>query len=522
MSGPARTPALLAPLQEVAVEPLPLDRFDLLLAPAEQRALRRALDRAGDLLAGRTVWCVSSTAVGGGVAQLLRTTLGYVLGSGLSARWVVIGGTPAFFDVTKRVHHLLHGAPLGSDPLTDADRVTYESVLARNATALARVVRPGDVVVLHDPQTAGLATAARGAGARVVWRSHIGADRPNDRVAAAWRLLAPYLRDVDRFVFTVPAFAWPEAPSGGVSFVTPAIDPTATKNAHLTCDEIEAVLVAVGLVAGDRVAASYPRGDGTRGVVAPHDVMTHERPLRPDERYVLHISRWDPLKDPAGVMRAFARHVVPEEDVHLVLAGPEPANVADDPEAAAVLDGVLGAWRALAPAARERVHLARLSLDDLETNAAIVNALQRRASVVVKKSFAEGFGLGVTEAMWKARPIVATAVGGVRLQLRDADSAVLVGDPADEQAFGRAIVGLLRDRRFAYALGAAAHARARARFLEHDHLMAWCDVVRDVLRPAQRWTRSRNGAPVPRNPGRSTTVMPASSPGPATRSSSRT
>jgi trehalose synthase len=183
------------------------------------------------------------------------------------------------------------------------------------------------------------------------------------------------------------------------------------------------------------------------------------------------VSRGDALKDPIGVMRGFAADPSLGE-AHLMLAGPRPASVADDPEADAVLAEFLDAWRRLPSKHRSRVHIANLPTDDVEANAIIVNALQRRADVVVQKSLAEGFGLTVTEAMWKERPIVASAVGGIRDQIRDGVHGLLV-DPRDLTAFGNAVHGLLSDPRRAAQLGAAARQRVQTHWLPTHYLGAY-------------------------------------------------
>jgi trehalose synthase len=191
---------------------------------------------------------------------------------------------------------------------------------------------------------------------------------------------------------------------------------------------------------------------------------------------ITQVSRWDRLKDPLGVLRGFVEHVE-GDDVHLVLAGPEAKSVADDPEGAAALQEVQDAVAELDDEARKRVHLAPLPADDVEENAAIVNALQRRSQVVVQKSLAEGFGLTVAEAMWKARPVVASRVGGIQDQIEDGRSGVLVDDPRDLAAFGAAVRGLLDDESRAAELGRAARERVREEYLAPRHLEQYVTLI---------------------------------------------
>jgi trehalose synthase len=160
----------------------------------EWSAFESAMRRGREVLQGRTVWNVNSTAAGGGVAEMLRSLMAYARGAGFDARWVVVPGTPAFFQVTKRLHNLMHGEPGDGAGLDEAARAAYRGVNGRNAESLAASVRPGDVVVLHDPQTAGMVHALKRRGALVIWRSHIGTEQPNELVEAARRFLLPHAR----------------------------------------------------------------------------------------------------------------------------------------------------------------------------------------------------------------------------------------------------------------------------------------------------------------------------------------
>jgi len=194
---------------------------------------------------------------------------------------------------------------------------------------------------------------------------------------------------------------------------------------------------------------------------------------------VVQISRWDRLKDHVGVMQGVAA-LLGRTDLggaQLLLAGPTVHAVADDPEASAVLDALEGAWRRLPHAQRRRVHLASLPMADPEENAAIVNALQRHAAVVVQKSLHEGFGLTVTEAMWKGRPVVASAVGGIQDQIEDGVQGLLVHDPTDLAAFGEALSRVLENSGLAAQLGGNAHQRVREQYLGIRHLVEYADLL---------------------------------------------
>jgi len=204
--------------------------------------------------------------------------------------------------------------------------------------------------------------------------------------------------------------------------------------------------------------------------------------MRLDSPLIAQVSRWDRLKDPLGVLESFAEHVHGPDEPHLVLAGPDVFAVADDPEGAEVLEETEAAWRELPPRVRRRVHLALLPMDDADENAVIVNALQRRADVVVQKSLAEGFGLTVSEAMWKARPVVATDVGGIRDQIEDGVTGRLV-EPRDLRAFGEQVRALLDDPHEAERMGEAAQLRVRDLFLGPRHLGQYVELLDTVLNP---------------------------------------
>jgi trehalose synthase len=471
----------LPPLTQVPVAPLSTERFRELLGE-DYREVADGIRRAQDVFAGRVIWHINSTARGGGVAELLHSLLAYARGAGVDARWAVIEGSPDFFRITKRIHNHLHGSPGDGGSLGQAEREAYEATLSANAGDLANAVVPEDVVFLHDPQTAGLVPTMRAAGARVVWRCHVGLDLPNDLARGAWAFLRPYVEGADAYVFSRQEFAWEGLDPGRIWVVPPSIDAFSPKNQDLDDAVVGAILRAVGLSTEDtNTVPTFVRQDGTPGRVDRPAGLDEEEPLAPGFKVVTQISRWDRLKDPIGVLRSFVAHIE-DRDVHLLLAGPSVEAVADDPEGAEVLAEVTGQRSDLAAGVKERIHLAQLPMEDPEENAAIVNALQRRSDVVVQKSLAEGFGLTVAEAMWKARPVVASRTGGIRDQVVDGESGILIDDPADLVAFAGAVQGLLRDPAGARRLGEAAHERVREHFLGTRHLIQYLDLLDRLIR----------------------------------------
>jgi trehalose synthase len=176
--------------------------------PRDRRRYESALAEAALAMRGHTWWHVNSASDGGGVAELLHALLGYVAGAGIDTRWLVIDGEPAFFEITKRIHNRLHGAPGDGGPLGPDERARYDATLARELEALGGLVRPGDVVVLHDPQTVGLTRGLLARGAHVIWVCHVGVDAPNELARDAWRFLLDDARSAEACVFTRAAYVW--------------------------------------------------------------------------------------------------------------------------------------------------------------------------------------------------------------------------------------------------------------------------------------------------------------------------
>jgi len=451
------------------------ERADALALVAGANALER--------LQGRSVININSTAAGGGVAEMLHVLLGYVRGVGINARWLVIGGQPDFFDITKRLHNHLYGTAGDGGPLGPAEHEIYQATLVPERDDLSSHAREGDIVVIHDPQPAGLAEHAKRLGCHVVWRCHVGIDEQNEYSRVGWDFLRPYLEPfVDHYVFTDRRFPPDWVSPEQYTTIWPSIDPFAPKNQEMSPETVEAILTHVGLIAGRAGPTTFTNTDGSPGRVERMcDIMRTGPPAPPSVPMIVQVSRWDTMKDMVGVMHAFRDHVDSGRDANLVLAGPVVSAVADDPEGGQVLQDCWNEWRQLPHTVRSRVQLACLPMHDLEENAAIVNALQRHAAIVTQKSLAEGFGLTVAEAMLKGTPVVASAVGGIVDQVIDGETGKLIQDPTDLEEFGDALCEILDDDDLRRRLGEGARSRALETHLGDTHLERWLHVVNSVL-----------------------------------------
>ncbi|MDH7578075.1 MAG: glycosyltransferase [Bacillota bacterium] len=393
-----------------------LEDYYVFLEPGTRAALQNCRER----LQGASIQHVNSTAIGGGVAELLSSLAPLMRAAGLACAWSVMQAEEEFFRATKTFHNALHGQKLDFTPaLVHA----YQKGIQAN---LELVDPDVDFVVIHDLQPLGLVARRAESRARWIWYCHVDPTQADRRV---WRFLREYVDQFDLAIFHLPEYLRPDLHVTQHT-MAPGIDPLSQKNQELTPIEQEEILTRLGV-----------------------DV---DRPV------VLQVSRFDRLKDPLGVIDAFraARYGIPAQ---LVLAG---GSAADDPEAAQVLAEVQEA-----AGGDPDIKVFSLNPDsDLE-----INALQRTAAVVVQKSLREGFGLTVTEALWKARPVVGSAVGGIRHQIKHGRTGLLVHSIAETAT---AIRGLLRDPVLGRRLGEAGKEHVRKKFLLPVYLLNWLKLLR--------------------------------------------
>ena len=473
---------MMPAVHDVDVAPMDTERLAPFLRPDRAKEFRMLAETGRRRFGGRTVWNVSSTAAGGGVAEMLHRLVRYTKGAGVDSRWVVIDGSPEFFAITKRIHNRLHGETGDDGPLGEDERRVFQEVIADNAKPLLDQVRPEDVVLVHDPQPVGLLPLLRDRGVVAVWRCHVGTETTNECTDDAWAFLRPWVDTAAAAVFSRAEYVPDWIPETRARIIAPAIDPLSAKNAPLDDDAVLAILGRAGILdhSGDG-AVFLDSDDRERTADLEAQVRRVGGPLSPDVPVLLQVSRWDRLKDMAGVLRAFVDAALgAETGAHLLLVGPDVSGVTDDPEGKQVLDECVAMWEQLPSETRATASLVSLPMDDLDQNAAIVNALQRHAAVVAQKSLREGFGLTVAEAMWKGRPVVGSAVGGIQDQVRDGVDGLLIADPHDLGAFASAARTLLTDPPAAQRMGAAAHERVRDNFLADRDLAQWGTLLADL------------------------------------------
>jgi len=456
-------------------------RFEPVIGARRYRQLAETTESFAQLLGRRTIWNVNSTAVGGGVAEMLQALVGYTKSVPMPVNWTVISGDAPFFAITKRLHNQIHG-DLAGGPLNRDEEEHYASVVRHNAEEMIEIVRPGDIVVLHDPQTAALAAPLVEHGARVVWRCHIGVDWRNEATEAAWSFLHSHVAPAHQFIFSRPQYVPSWVPAEKTWIIPPSIDPFSPKNQRLDDATVRTILATIGVIdepVPERYA-TFTRYDGTTSAVTRRAEVTCETLPKIGDPVVVQVSRWDRLKDMDGVMHAFAEHVAPGSGGYLMLVGPAVTDVADDPEGAEVYRECVDQWHALPAAIRSRIVLVTLPLDDIEENAAMVNAIQRHASVISQKSIAEGFGLTVAEGMWKGKAVVGSAVGGILDQVPHG-TGILLPDPHNLEAFGSAVRRLLDDPDKTKRLGRAAHAHIREHYVGDVHLLRYAALFETLM-----------------------------------------
>ncbi|WP_017177522.1 glycosyltransferase [Actinomyces timonensis] len=481
-------------MRTIDVAPLPLSELESHLDEVAAHRLRDGVAAAQALLEGRVLWTVTPTdQAGAGPVETVAPLVGYARGLGVDARWLCLDAPAEFAALSGRLHSWIHGDIGDRGRLGDKERDLYEHTLASNAENVAGDIREGDIVILHDPATAGLARALKAAGAVVIWRCHAGADLATaspegvEDAQRAWAFLDRYLEDADYVIVSCEEYRPPFTEPEGCAVIPPSINPDSPKNRVLDMDEAWSIARLAGIFDGAPPFDAFPfiRGDGRTAALrataaegCQGGVMRVGGPVPLGARTITQVSRWDRLKGMKELAIAFAENLgALPEDAHLLLVGPCPE---ENTTAARVLDEVVDAVELLPAAARSRIHVAAVPAQDREINALVVNAAQRVSSVVTQRSIVEAFGLTVAEAMWKKAPVVASGVGGIRTQVTDGVDGVLV-DPHDGAAWAQAVADLLLFPERAAEMGATAHESVRRSFLPDRHLLEVLDALAAAL-----------------------------------------
>jgi trehalose synthase len=468
------------------------------LAPSVHELCEEAR-RVVPRLQGRKVWMVNSTSRGGGVAEMLPTMIALLRDLGIETDWVTIESRmSSFFDLTKRIHNMIHGE---GDPQLPADsREIYEEVNRSNAESLGRLMKPGDILVVHDPQPMPLAAFLRPHhDIKAIWRCHIGLDQDNAATRAAWEFLARYGDAYDHAVFSAPEYI-PYFLAGRSTLIHPAINPLSEKNQELHLHKLVGILANAALITNPGPLVRPPlddpvkrlQGDGRyRPASMWEDIGLLTRPI------ITQVSRWDRLKGFKPLLDAFVRMKGSMFESHrsqsweerrrmdlvrLVLAGPDPASIQDDPEGKEMLEELHTAYLELDPALQDDVAVITLPMSSVRHNALIVNALQRASTIVVQNSLREGFGLTVTEAMWKRVPILSNSRAcGPRQQVRDGLDGRLISDPEDPEELAEAMRMMLADAGRRDAWGRSAQRHTHQRFLVFSQLAEWIRLLSTLV-----------------------------------------
>lgn len=445
-------------------------------------------------LRGRKVWMVNSTANGGGVAEMLPQLVTILCELGLPTEWVVMGSDdPEFFVLTKRLHNMIHGQ--GNGELTAKDRALYDAVSRENASDLKGRIAPEDIVVIHDPQPLGMgALLKQELDIPMIFRCHIGLDEDLPAARSAWEFLKPFASAYDYAVFSAPEYI-PDFLAGRSGIIHPALDPLSYKNRDLSPQQLTGILCNARLLPTDHpvVPLAFPqcakrlRPDGS---FTPADsgggIGLLFRPI------VSQVSRWDRLKGFKPLLDAFVtlkslrprnsdgfseRHRHRLGIVRLVMAGPDPEAVADDPEGQEVLAELIDAYRGLPGSLQDDIALISLPMGSRRDNALMVNALQRCSTAIVQNSLREGFGLTVTEGMWKGLGMIGSRACGIRQQIRHGIEGRLVEDPEDSDQLAEALNEMLEDVPARNRMSQNARRRVYQDFLIFTQVRRWLEVL---------------------------------------------
>ncbi len=410
-------------------------------APVAGESVIADIERLARPLQGARVLHISSTAFGGGVAEMLHTLIPLMRSAGLDADWAIINGNDEFFTVTKSMHNALQGMDL---ELTNAMRAAYLHANVDNAVYFEGDY---DFIIVHDPQPAPLRTLRRADGGKWIWRCHIDLTAANQTY---WSFLRPFIEAYDAAIFTMPAYVKNDLHVRKLAFIPPAIDPLSPKNAPM----------------GDQPAAQ---------IVSMYGVDA-SRPL------LVQVSRFDPWKDPLGVIDVYRAVRAEFPGAQLALIG---SMAHDDPEG-------MEYYQRTKEYAEDDPNIHLLSNLDGVGNIE-VNAFQQAASVVMQKSLREGFGLTIAEGLWKGKPVIGGNVGGIPLQIEDGVTGYLVESVEEAST---AALAIMRDRDKARRMGEIGREVVREKFLTTSLLRNYLRLFNDLMEQEASESQARMAKPV--------------------------
>ena len=424
---------------------------------------------------------------------------------GLDVRWAVLqSDRDDFFRITKHIHNLIHDS--GEMNLGRKQREIYESVNRKNADDLKQHLKPGDILITHDPQPMALGRMLKSeSDIHTIWRSHIGVAAHTERTRHVWEFLQPYADGYDRAVFTsdkyVPAYF-----KNSYRVIHPAIDPFNHKNRELEPVKIMGILCNAGLTKPRQPVLTPPFEKMARRLQKNGHFALAVEPSEIGLMYrmtVAQISRWDRLKGFLPLLKGFAemkmrcrdrsdsewdcrRHKKLMEIIRLVLAGPDPEAIQDDPEGKEVMEELKAAYREYPDWVQDDIAILALPMDSRKRNSLMVNVLQRVSSVVVQNSLQEGFGLTAAEAMWKRKPVLASNASGLLEQIEDGENGSVNPNPEDKTAIAETLESLLRRGTDRERLGGNAQQTVYTKFLVFTQVGDWLKTMKALVEQKRR------------------------------------
>jgi len=457
--------------------------------------LRSEADEIRRCINGRSVLMVNSTGQGGGVAEMLPKLTAILTELGIPTRWAVMSSEdPEFFCLTKRIHNMIHGQ--NDREFTAEDRLLFEFTGESNMDEIQSILNPNDLLVIHDPQPLAMgAMLIKQLNLNAVWRCHIGLDKQLPSTQSAWEFLRPYIEVFDHNIFSADEYI-PDYIRDRSSVIHPAIDPLSNKNRSFRAEQLAAVLCRSGLSNHVDLSLADPfpeqasrlQPDGSFGPANfPDEIGFLQRPV------ITQISRWDRLKGFKPLLEGFIslkkglngntdswdecnkRRL---QQLRLVLVGPDPSSIQDDPEGCEVLNDLCAACCELDPEIRKDVVLLTLPMTSLQNNACMVNAIQTASSIVVQNSIREGFGLTLTEAMWKGTPVVGSSACGLRQQIEDDVHGRVISRPEDPDDVARVLSDMFCADGQLNVWARNARMRVHREFLIFSQVKKWLDVLK--------------------------------------------